>query len=270
MDIDDKSKDKPQPIKSSKVQELLVDLPERDHAVVFSSSKEGVEHLEKVMEATKIDCWSLYVGKNAEKTQEAVSDWQNAKAQNGTGPVLIVQAGAAASGLTLTAASKMFLMEPFSRQEEEQQAYARCHRYGQKKDVHVKIYYTPVSVESRLLRWRNRAATRLSEACPYASPTKYVFKEMFEKEEEELDADDEDDVMDVMEEGGDANKGEDDIGEEEDDVEDNRRTEFLLGLIDEHGNPMGAADNSSDDDDDDDDRRYEDNRKIAARRFILD
>jgi hypothetical protein len=39
--------------------------------------------------------------------------------------VLIVQAGAAACGLTLTAACKMFIMEPFRKHEEEKQAYAR-------------------------------------------------------------------------------------------------------------------------------------------------
>ena len=71
--------------------------------------------------------------------------------------MLLVQAGAAASGLTLTSACKMFLMEPFLRYEEEQQAYARCHRYGQTKPVHCKCYFAPVSVESRLLEWRRRA-----------------------------------------------------------------------------------------------------------------
>mmetsp|Transcript_15855 Transcript_15855/g.24785 ORF Transcript_15855/g.24785 Transcript_15855/m.24785 type:complete len:119 (+) Transcript_15855:3-359(+) len=51
----------------------------------------------------------------------------------------------------------MFIMEPFMKHEEEKQAYARLHRYGQTKPVDVKIYYNPVSVESRLLEWRKRA-----------------------------------------------------------------------------------------------------------------
>merc|ERR1712029_785583 len=133
---------------SSKVHALLRDLPLGEHAVVFSSSKEGVLHLSTVMKARELDCFSLFVGQKAGTSQESVSAWQNSSLNKlKIGPVLIVQAGAAASGLTLTAASKMFLMEPFSRQEEEQQAYARCHRYGQKNNVHVRVYYTPVSVE---------------------------------------------------------------------------------------------------------------------------
>jgi hypothetical protein len=57
---------------------------------------------------------------------------------------------------TLTAASKMFLLEPFSKHEEEKQAYARLHRYGQTREVYCKIYFAPVSVESRLMEWRKR------------------------------------------------------------------------------------------------------------------
>jgi len=51
----------------------------------------------------------------------------------------------------------MFIMEPFLRHEEEKQAYARLHRYGQTKPVHCRCYYTPVSVEHRLLEWRRHA-----------------------------------------------------------------------------------------------------------------
>ena len=41
--------------------------------------------------------------------------------------------------------------------QEEQQAYARLHRYGQQNEVDAIVYYTPVSVESRLLEWRKRS-----------------------------------------------------------------------------------------------------------------
>ena len=119
---------------SSKIQALLRDLPHGEHAVVFSSSKEGVLHIDAVLEAKGIGCLSLYTGQNTKATEECVSSWKNTETDaSKAGPVLVVQAGAAASGLTLTTACKLFLMEPFGRQEEEQQAYARLHRYGQKK-----------------------------------------------------------------------------------------------------------------------------------------
>jgi hypothetical protein len=107
----------------------------------------------------------LFSGEAVAAAEVALNDWKSYTSDDSGNkfipfPVLIVQAGAAASGLTLTAACKMFMLEPFQRMEEEQQAYARCHRYGQEHPVHVKVYYAPVSVESRLLEWRKRASER--------------------------------------------------------------------------------------------------------------
>ena len=42
------------------------------------------------------------------------------------------------------------------KHEEEKQAYARLHRYGQQNEVVCKVYFSPVTVESRLLEWRKR------------------------------------------------------------------------------------------------------------------
>lgn len=84
-----------------------------------------LQHLEKVLEYFDIRCRSLFVGQNAASSERAVLEWQSIS-ENGSDeppfPVLLVQAGAAASGLTLTSASKMFLMEPFLRYSEELQA----------------------------------------------------------------------------------------------------------------------------------------------------
>ena len=89
---------------SSKVQALFRDLPVGEHAVVFASSKEGVLHIEAAMKAKSIVCFSLHVGQNTASSEDAVSKWQKSDLDSSkTGPVLIVQAGAAASGLTLTA-----------------------------------------------------------------------------------------------------------------------------------------------------------------------
>ena len=142
---------------SSKVRTLLKDLPEGEASVVFATSKEGVAHISAVLRVKNVLHKTLFVGQDTITSAEAVTAWEQMDCEASmTGPVLVVQAGAAASGLTLTAASKLFLVEPFSRQEEETQAYARCHRYGQKNNVHVKVYYVPVTVESRLLEWRSR------------------------------------------------------------------------------------------------------------------
>ncbi|KAL3913397.1 MAG: hypothetical protein SGILL_006508 [Bacillariaceae sp.] len=138
---------------SSKVRALLSDLPKDELSVVFTSSKSLLMHLLEVFELNRIGCRALYTGQSDDESRNALDEWHN----NDMVPVLVVQAGAAACGLTLTAASKLFLMEPFLKYEEEQQAYARLHRYGQTKEVVCSVYYTPVSIESRLLEWRKNS-----------------------------------------------------------------------------------------------------------------
>ena len=99
----------------SKVQALLADLPRTERSVVFSSSKECIRHLIEVLKSEAIGCRALFTGQSIECLRQAVSDWEEDLSVLPTVPVLLVQAGAAASGLTLTSASKMFIMEPFLR-----------------------------------------------------------------------------------------------------------------------------------------------------------
>lgn len=189
---------------SSKVKYLLHNLPKNERSVVFSSSKATIQHLLFVFTSMGIESRALFSGQKVDESESAVAEWLS-EGMEPSGvtsfpiPVLLVQAGAAASGLTLTAASKMFLLEPFLHQSEEQQAFGRCHRYGQKCPVQVKVLYTPVSVESRLLAWRKLATAT-------ATDTKIVYA----KAVDESDDDDDDD---------------NDAPEDETD-----QTKFLLGL----------------------------------------
>mmetsp|Transcript_1813 Transcript_1813/g.1717 ORF Transcript_1813/g.1717 Transcript_1813/m.1717 type:complete len:404 (-) Transcript_1813:151-1362(-) len=208
---------------SSKLKSLLRDLPKGEHSVVFCSSKEGVIHIEYVLRDRRIRCFSLFSGQNPKASEEAVLTWETSdRDKDVRGPVLVVQSGAAASGLTLTVASKIFLMEPFSRQKEEQQAYARCHRYGQKNHVHIKIYYAPISVESRLLEWRKKASKTISQS---SANTKVVFTDLYEDSDADISVDEKDDIMESHQ-GGDINTTN----------EDTHRTMFLLNLVDDYDN----------------------------------
>ncbi len=246
---------------SSKIQQLLHDLPIGEHAVVFSTTKDNVLHLESVLKAKLGDSevFTLYTGQDTKTTEKAVSSWscRNVGASR-RGPTLIVQAGAAASGLTLTRASRLYIMEPFSRNEEEQQAYARLHRYGQKKDVHVKIYYAPVSVESRLLVWRRRSAEKMSSERNDNDVQFTYDNKLFENDfldnadDESLRSTDED------EEGNSVGKKADEGSE------DNLRTQFLLGLVDEEGTRVTNTShyNSAE--------QQQQQQQISARRFILE
>jgi hypothetical protein len=143
---------------SSKVRTLLQDLPRDELSVVFTSSKDAVKLLLAILDNSGIGARGLFTGQPESASERAIVEWESGDDVS----VLVVQSGAAACGLTLTSACKMFIMEPFMKHEEEKQAYARLHRYGQTKPVEVKIYYHPVSVESRLLEWRNRALNNVT------------------------------------------------------------------------------------------------------------
>lgn len=138
---------------SSKIRALLKDLPRDELSVVFTSSKSFLMHILHVLDFHGIGCRGLFTGQKELESKAALDDWHNETNVE----VLVVQAGAAACGLTLTASSNLFLMEPFLKYEEEQQAYARLHRYGQKSQVSCTVYYSPVSIESRLLEWRKQS-----------------------------------------------------------------------------------------------------------------
>jgi len=136
---------------SSKIRKLMNDLPRVERSVVFANSSILVKHLMRVLGESEFTVRCLFTGQPEADSRNALDEWREEQAG-----VLVVQSGAAACGLTLTDASKMFLMEPFLRYEEEQQAYSRLHRYGQTKKVECKVYFAPVTVESRLLEWRKK------------------------------------------------------------------------------------------------------------------
>ena len=206
---------------SSKMQALLRDLPRSERSVVFTSSRSAVKHLMALLSYHSIGNRAVFSGQGPAQAERAVFDWkgasvgsdveklteENAVSSSDNPLVLIVQAGAAAAGLTLTAACKMFFLEPFVRQEEEQQAFARCHRFGQVQAVHAKVYFSPVSVESRLLEWRKQVAAASR------ADTKVVYH----------------DIIDVDDSEGDISVSAE-KDEQESEEQDADQTMFLLGL----------------------------------------
>ena len=94
---------------------------------------------------------------------------------------------------------------------------ARCHRYSQKHKVHVKVYYTPVSVESRLLEWRKgaKAASGAGSVCNFEQDTKVIIHDM-----------EEDSANEEYESG--SKEADDDVANDID------QANFLLGLLDDN------------------------------------
>jgi len=97
----------------SKIQRLLEDLPTNERCVIFSANKDVLMHLRVVLAEEEIGFQMIYSGQSTDELKASVSNWES----NGAFltdpppfPCLLVQAGAAASGLTLTSASKMFIV----------------------------------------------------------------------------------------------------------------------------------------------------------------
>lgn len=156
---------------SSKVQELLDELAsmaETDataKVVVFSSIKTAVQHLSVVLAAEGIGHTKIIRGDTQLSQQEAVHRFNTDSACR----VLVLHAGVAAAGLTLTVARTVVLMEPFLKRGEELQAFNRCHRIGQTRSVRCVVMYCAGTVEERLLAYRTMEQGSAGNAGPVGS-----------------------------------------------------------------------------------------------------
>jgi SNF2 family DNA or RNA helicase len=151
---------------SSKVQRLLTDLAvvraRGEKAVVFSQHKLGIFHLSRVFSEPRINVGHVkIVGGDSQASQEQAVKKFNEEASVS---VFLLHAGQAAAGLTLTAASHVFLMEPFMKAGEQAQAMNRCHRIGQTKDVTCTLYFAPDTIEERMEAWKELETGEESDA----------------------------------------------------------------------------------------------------------
>jgi len=113
-----------------------------------------VQHTVLALRGAGLDCVSVAKGDSADAMQEAVKKWR----EDPDCAVFVLHAGAAAAGLTLTAARHLFLLEPFLSVGEEAQAMNRCHRIGQERSVSTTSYFLRGTAEERLIAYRSREA----------------------------------------------------------------------------------------------------------------
>ena len=145
---------------STKMKRLLRDVTAAisggpgEKCVVVSSIKPAVQHTVLALRGAGLDCVSVAKGDSADAMQEAVKKWR----EDPDCAVFVLHAGAAAAGLTLTAARHLFLLEPFLSVGEEAQAMNRCHRIGQERSVSTTSYFLRGTAEERLIAYRSREA----------------------------------------------------------------------------------------------------------------
>ncbi|NXX08044.1 HLTF factor, partial [Larus smithsonianus] len=108
------------------------------------------------------------------KRAEAIQCFQSSQAGSPTVMLLSLKAGGV--GLNLTAASRVFLMDPAWNPAAEDQCFDRCHRLGQKHDVVITKFIVKDSVEENMLKIQNKkrelAAGAFATKKPSASEAK--------------------------------------------------------------------------------------------------
>lgn len=151
---------------SSKVSELLGVLEqtvaEGHKALVFSQWTSFLDLIEPHLQSAQIP--ALRLDGSTRDRQGVVDSFQTALGA----PVLLSSLKAGGTGLNLTAADHVFLMDPWWNPAAEDQAADRAHRIGQDRPVFVYRLVSKDTVEERILqlqeRKRDLAAAALSDA----------------------------------------------------------------------------------------------------------
>ncbi|KAL7824115.1 SNF2 family N-terminal domain-containing protein [Trichoderma gracile] len=145
----------------TKISMLIQDLQSQPHdvkCVVFSSWRTTLEIIELGLKQAGIPCLR-YDGKVAQKERhEVVQRFR----KDPTVRVLLLTISCGAVGLTLTEASRAYLMEPHWNPTLEDQALARIHRIGQTKEVTTIRYIVKDSFEERVVELQ-QSKTDLAE-----------------------------------------------------------------------------------------------------------
>ncbi|KAK3940959.1 SNF2 family N-terminal domain-containing protein [Diplogelasinospora grovesii] len=148
--------DSPQPTTTaavglpSKVEALVADiktLPEGVKCIVFSTWRLTLDIVENGLHRAGIRT-TRFDGKVPQKDRQRVVDSFKTDASI---RVMLLTLSCGAVGLTLTVASRAYLMEPHWNPTLEEQALARIHRIGQTRDVTTVRFYVRDSFEERVM-----------------------------------------------------------------------------------------------------------------------
>ncbi|CAM9858108.1 unnamed protein product [Ectocarpus sp. 6 AP-2014] len=119
--------------------------------VIFSQYPQVVDRAGIVLSARGIRSTSIVGGRTRVERSSAVSSFTNDPSIK----VILLTTGSAAAGLTLTAASTVYMLDPVWSAADEAQALNRAHRIGQTHTVRCVVFYMKDSVEERLLALRH-------------------------------------------------------------------------------------------------------------------
>ncbi|CAA7032011.1 unnamed protein product [Microthlaspi erraticum] len=154
--------------KSSKVSALLSLLmasrqeDPNTKSVVFSQFRKMLLLLEIPLKSAGFTILRLDGAMTVSKRTQVIKDFGNSEL---TGPVvLLASLKASGAGINLTAASRVYLLEPWWNPAVEEQAMDRIHRIGQRQEVKMIRMIARNSIEERVLELQQKKKNLANEA----------------------------------------------------------------------------------------------------------
>ncbi|WVR06882.1 hypothetical protein IAU60_003918 [Kwoniella sp. DSM 27419] len=157
------------PIQSAKIDELVKYLkvfPEEEKTLVFSQFTSFLDQVAIRLKEEGIS-WTRFDGRmNAAKRQQVIAEFQRPvkKGKKDIPRVMLISLKSGAVGLNLTAASNVFLCDPWWQSAIEAQAIDRVHRMGQTRPVRVFQLIAEDTVESAVLDIQKRKDALVAKA----------------------------------------------------------------------------------------------------------
>ncbi|EIW70483.1 hypothetical protein TREMEDRAFT_60987 [Tremella mesenterica DSM 1558] len=145
------------PIQSAKIDEVVKFLrlfPPGDKSLVFSQFTTFLNHVATALREAGIQFCRFDGSMPAKKRQEVIAEFQKPWTERNAkhNPVvMLISLKSGAVGLNLTAASNVFLCDPWWQSAIEAQAIDRVHRMGQRKTVRVYQLIAEDTIESKVL-----------------------------------------------------------------------------------------------------------------------
>lgn len=165
---DDDNAKSPRTTMSSKVSALLKLLVEsRDQnpvakSVVFSQFRTMLLYLEEILQTAGFKVLRLDGTMTANKRAQVIK--QFGVVGDDAPTILLASLKASGTGINLTAASRVYLLEPWWNPAVEEQAMDRVHRIGQKEDVKIVRLIARNSIEERILELQEKKKKLAKEA----------------------------------------------------------------------------------------------------------
>ncbi|XP_024171059.1 LOW QUALITY PROTEIN: putative SWI/SNF-related matrix-associated actin-dependent regulator of chromatin subfamily A member 3-like 1 [Rosa chinensis] len=131
-------------------------------SVVFSQFRKMLLHLEDVLKTAGFKVLRLDGSMTANKRAQVIKEFGVVGDDAPT--VLLASLKASGTGINLTTASKVYLLEPWWNPAVEEQAMDRVHRIGQKEDVKIVRLIARNSIEERILELQEKKKKLAKEA----------------------------------------------------------------------------------------------------------